>query len=147
MKFYCHNKGLTLIELLVVILIVGVLAAVAVPVYTNYMVRARRTDAKTVLEQVRAAQEMWRAERGTYAVDGGGNTAETILRFTMGVPATTINIYYNWSFTVKNANAFTAQATPKGSQTGDGWLAIDQNGTKTAQFGPAYPNPDSRWSR
>lgn len=147
MKYYCRNKGFTLIELLVVILIVGILAAIAVPTYTNYMVRARRADAKTTLEQVRAAQEMWRAERGTYAIDVGGNTAETILHSTMGVPATNISNYYQWGFTVKNNNAFTAQATPQGSQAGDGWLAIDQNGAKTAQFGPAYPDPQSRWSR
>ncbi len=59
------NKGITLIELLLVILIVAILAAIAVPIYTNYMARARRSDAKVALEQVRAAQEMWRAERGT----------------------------------------------------------------------------------
>jgi type IV pilus assembly protein PilE len=142
-----NHKGITLIELLVVVVIIGVLAAVAVPIYTNYMIRARRADAKTVLEQVRAAQEMWRAERGTYAVDGGGDTAETILMNTMGAPATIINIYYTWAFTDKTTNTFTAQATPTGSQASDGWLAIDNTGAKTAEFGPAYPNPESRWSK
>ena len=77
------NKGITLIELLVVILIVAVLAAVAIPGYRGYMQRARRSDAKVALEQVRAAQEMWRAERGSYAIDGGCNTAETRLQTTM----------------------------------------------------------------
>src|SRR5512142_188550 len=62
-----NNKGLTLIELLMVIVIVGVLAAIAIPSYTNYMVRARRADAKTALEQLRASQEMFRAERGVYS--------------------------------------------------------------------------------
>jgi type IV pilus assembly protein PilE len=130
MNYNRYNKGLTLIELLFVILIVGILAAVAVPIYTNYMQRARRSDAKVALEQVRAAQEMWRAERGTYVIDGGGNTAETRLQTTMGAPATTINIYYTWRFTTKTATLFTAQAIPTGSQVGDGTLTIDQNGTK-----------------
>ena len=63
------KKGLTLIELLVVIMIVGILAAVAIPAYSNYMIRARRADAKTALEQLRASQEMRRAERGSYTTD------------------------------------------------------------------------------
>ena len=124
--------GITLIELLVVIVIVGVLAAIAVPMYSGYMQRARRADAKTALEQVRAAQEMWRAEKGSYCIDG---TAEATLQTTMGAPATTISNYYTWSFTVKTATAFTAQATAIGSQVTDGWLAVNQDGTKTSQYG------------
>jgi type IV pilus assembly protein PilE len=137
MKFYRCNKGLTLIELLVVIAIIGILAAVAVPVYTNYMVRARRADAKTVLEQVRAAQEMWRAEHGSYAIDDGDGNAVDKVTNTMGVPATAGD--YDWDFTVKNPNAFTAQATPNTArQAGDGSLTIDQNGTKL---------PADKWAR
>jgi type IV pilus assembly protein PilE len=120
------EKGITLIELLIVILIVGVLAAIAVPMYTNYTQRARRADAKTALEQVRAAQEVWRAEHGTYSV----SVAE--LQNTMGAPPTTISPYYTWSYTVINANSFTAQAAATGSQVSDsgGNLFINQVGSK-----------------
>jgi type IV pilus assembly protein PilE len=41
-----NKKGLTLIELLIVMVIVAILAAIAVPMYTGYMTRARRADAK-----------------------------------------------------------------------------------------------------
>jgi len=128
-------RGLTLIELLMVIVIVGVLAAIAVPTYSNYMIRARRADAKTALEQIRGAQEMWRAERGSYCIDGAG-TAEAILATTMGAPRSPVSNYYTWGFTTKTQTAFTAQATAIGSQATDGWLAINQDGTKTSQ----YPN-------
>jgi type IV pilus assembly protein PilE len=146
------NRGITLLELLVVIAIVGILAAVAVPMYSGYMQRARRSDAKVALEQVRAAQEMWRAERGTYATDGGGNTAETRLINTMGVPTTTINNFYTWNFTVKTATAFTAQGVPTGSQATDsgGTLFIDQNGTKQSVKGGityTYPDPNCGWTK
>jgi len=135
-----EEKGLTLIELLIVIVIVGILAAVAIPTYTGYMQRARRADAKNALEQVRAAQEMWRAEKGSYAIDGGGNTAETILRNTMGAPAAQVGDY-TWAFTAKAAAAFTAQATPNTArQAGDGWLNIDQNGTKNSQLPGRWAN-------
>ena len=146
-----NNKGITLLELLVVIGIVGILAAVAIPSYNSYMVRARRADAKVALEQVRAAQEMWRAERGSYAIDSGA-TAEVRLQNTMGVPATTINNNYNWNFTVKTAILFTAQAVPVGSQASDsgGSLFIDQNGTKWSVRGGityTYPDPNCGWSK
>jgi type IV pilus assembly protein PilE len=81
------NRGLTLIELLVVVVIVGILAGIAIPIYTNYMQRARRADAKTALEQLRAAQEMRRAEKGGYSTD------LTALRTTWGVPADPVGDY------------------------------------------------------
>jgi type IV pilus assembly protein PilE len=134
-KMMKSRVGLTLIELLMVIVIVGVLAAIAVPMYSGYMQRARRADAKTALEQVRAAQEMWRAEKGSYAIDDGGGTAVTKLRTTMGAPNTTVSNYYTWAFSAgPTATTFTAQATAIGSQASDGWLAINQDGTKTSQY-------------
>jgi type IV pilus assembly protein PilE len=135
------KKGLTLIELLIVVVIVGILSAIAIPMYTNYMVRARRADAKTALEQVRAAQEMWRAERGTYSDD----PAE--LQTTMSAPATTISPYYMWNFLVALPNTFTAQAVPTGSQPADEALFINHLGQKWDADGVFYPDRYSRWTR
>lgn len=132
-----NKKGLTLIELLVAVVIVGILAAIAIPGYISYMQRARRADAKTALEQVRAAQEMWRAERGSYAIDDGSGTAEANLQNVMGAPPTRVG-YYDWNFSVKTATAFTARAVPYGSQASDGTLTIDQDGVKT---------PADKWAK
>jgi len=117
-----NKKGITLIELLVVIVIVGILAAIAIPVYNGYTQRARRADAKTALQQIRAAQEMWKAEKGSYSV----SVAE--LQTTMGAPATSISSYYDWDFTVLNQNSFTARAQALGSQATDGNLFINHLG-------------------
>jgi len=117
------QKGITLIELLIVVMIVGILAAIAVPTYTNYMVRSRRADAKTALEQLRAAQEMRRAERGSYSTD------MTELQNTWGVPGTSGD--YVIILNSATATTYIGESQPnKPRQTGDGSLFIDQNGTK-----------------
>ena len=128
------NKGITLIELLVVIMIVGILAAIAIPAYTNYLQRARRADAKTALEQLRAAQEMFRAERGTYSNDMAQ------LRGTWGVPASAGDYDIRWDPAgVLNPNSFTAEAVPNSArQLSDGSLFINQDGVKT---------PADKWAK
>ncbi len=135
------RNGFTLIELLVVIVIIGILAAVAIPVYTGHMQRARRADAKTALEQVRASQEMWRAEKGSYSTD----VAE--LQTTMGAPSTTISPYYTWNFLVALPNTFTAQAVPTGSQPADEALFINHRGQKWDAAGVFYPDRFSKWTK
>ena len=133
------EKGLTLIELLIVIVIVGILAAVAIPTYTGYTQRGRRADAKTALEQLRASQEVFRAENGMYANDATHGNALIVLRTNWGGPLATSGVYDITM--VSTLTTFTGTATPNTpGQSGDGWLSIDQNGTKTSQF------PD-RWAR
>ncbi len=61
--------GLTLIELMVVLLIVGILAAVAVPTYRQYVIRAHRTEAKTALLRLAANQERHYLQNNTYTDD------------------------------------------------------------------------------
>lgn len=125
------NKGITLIELLVVIVIVAILAAIAIPVYTNYMQRARRADAKTALEQLRAAQEMFRAERGSYS------TNLTQLRNTWGVPA--VSGDYAILMNSATVTTFIGEADPTTArQITDGSLFIDQDGVKT---------PADKWAK
>jgi type IV pilus assembly protein PilE len=124
------KKGITLIELLVVIVIVGVLAAIAVPLYTNYMQRARRADAKTALEQLRAAQEMFRAERGVYSTD----IAQ--LRGTWGVPA--VSGDYAILMNSSTATTFFAEARPTTTRQAGENLFINQDGVKT---------PADKWAK
>jgi type IV pilus assembly protein PilA len=62
-----RRGGFTLVELAIVVAIVGVLAVIAVVGYRRYMLHAKITEARSVINAIRIAQEDHRAERGTYA--------------------------------------------------------------------------------
>jgi type IV pilus assembly protein PilA len=61
------NEGFTLIELLVVIIIVGVLAAIALPSFLNQIGKARGSEAKSSLGVINRSQQAYRLENNTFA--------------------------------------------------------------------------------
>jgi len=68
-----NNKGFTLIELLTVIGIIGVLAAIAIPVFAQYKARALDSEAKSHLHNV------YLACKGYWTDNGSGNSCSVTL--------------------------------------------------------------------
>ncbi len=64
-----NNKGFTLIELLVVVLIIGILAAIALPQYMKAVEKSRASEALTLLGNLANAEHIYNMSQGTYTED------------------------------------------------------------------------------
>jgi type IV pilus assembly protein PilE len=123
------NAGFTLIELLVAVMIVGILSAVAVSSYQDYITRANRADAKAVLMEVAGWMERNYSATGSYSVDPT-NTAITVPPITASPKTGTAK--YAVSFTANpTATAFTVQAVPVTADAECGTLTLNSLGVQT----------------
>jgi len=68
LKPFQSKKGFTLVELLIVVAIISILAAIAVPMYNNYIYRSKQVEAKTLLLTLKVEQEQFRAENNCYTL-------------------------------------------------------------------------------
>ncbi len=97
------QKGFTLIELMITVAIIGILAAIAVPQYTDYIIRASLPDATSTLMATRAKLEQFYQDNRDY------RTA------TFTSPCDTIPNAGKFSFACSNLTASTYTVTATGS--------------------------------
>jgi type IV pilus assembly protein PilA len=65
------QKGFTLIELMIVVAIIGILAAIAIPAYQDYVIRSQVSEGLTLASSVKASVSEFYADRGVWPSDDG----------------------------------------------------------------------------
>jgi len=129
------KKGFTLIELLVVIIIVGILAAVAVPVVRGNLKRAHGTEGIAALGAIRTAERVYHAEHNTYAT-----VADAAGLSTIGLASSDLGgKYYSGSSVtvVAGSGGIETEFVAKIEGTGDAaneWVEMDQDGNVAESY-------------
>jgi type IV pilus assembly protein PilA len=136
------QKGFTLIELMIVVAIIGILAAIAIPAYQDYTIRAQVTEGLNLAGAAKSAVAETYANNGAWPADnsaaGLGNSTDIQGKYVQSVGVTNGIITVTFGNTANTANLAgnTLILTPGASNNGDvAW----QCGNKTMPGATSFP--------
>ena len=132
------QKGFTLIELMIVVAIIGILAAIAIPAYQDYIVRSQVTEGLAMASSVKASVAEYYADRGVFPPTEAdlGITSAPTGKYVSSITVTTGEILITFGNDA-NANILTQtlRLRPGASPNGDiMWQCGDRALTASADF-------------
>jgi type IV pilus assembly protein PilE len=136
------DKGFTLIEMMITVAIVAILAAVAIPSYTDYIVRSKLAEAYGHLGNLRVKMEQFYMDSRRYSTNVGGGTCGIAGGAS---PAVTDAKYFAYTCASSNANAagdqqYVLTATGVAGQGMSGIaFTVDQANTKATVVTASTP--------
>ena len=132
------KKGFTLIELMIVVAIIGILAAIAIPNFVRFQLKAKTSEGKVNVAAIRTAEEAYFSEFGTYIA---GTVSPTAIPGTAKVVFTDNGGFGTIGWAPEGQVFFRYEVAVNG--TGTAYIAgagadIDGNGTEQA-WGYVHP--------
>lgn len=116
--------GFTLIELMIAIVVIGILAAIAIPNYQGYLIKSARTAAQAQMMDLANRQQQFLLSNRSYVdkatLEASGFSLEGRLASR-----------YDYSVAVDATPSFTITFTAKGAQLSDGDLTLNSAGVKS----------------
>lgn len=145
--FVRRRAGFTLVELAVVVVVIGALAAFGVPRLIKSAERSRAAEAFEYLNSVRAAQERYQAQYGTYATSLADLDIKATAPKSFSVPSTftasaSSTLQDSWSLTLTRTGsaarygAYTVSFTDTGFDTTNSTLARSPTGDEINPISP-----------
>jgi type IV pilus assembly protein PilE len=129
-----YQAGISLLELMIAVAIVGILAGIALPAYSDYVLRGKRAEGKAFLSEYAAREERFYSDNNQYTETFDGVTSE--------------NGYYTLNVSPDGTvdQTFVLTATPTGfADNACGNLTLDNTGARGSSI--SDPPPEICWGR